>query len=591
MMTPDMFLKALSAAIGMLSRVRRSGPIQRGRSSVFFSHKPWILAVALCLAVSPRNAVLAADKTISLESLLDEMANRDQLAKSPAPDFRLKQASSYDKKQTAPNQDGWFANVDHDNWLRIEQNAGRNEYVLMDHNGPGVLVRYWAPDKRIVKRIFPQQPSTEKDSGTLRIYLDGQKTPALEGPEHDLLNGRGLLPFPWGHTSLSSVLSYLPIPYARSCKITVSYSSPKDRPFYYQFTYRAYPPNTPIRSFSMDQLNALKPRFDQVGKALVKAENPKTDRTVNLTATLPGGKEQSVDLPPGPAAVKLLTIRIKDLKSAAQTRQLILKLSFDGHETVWCPIGDFFGTGLGINPLRDWYRTVSDDGVMTCRWIMPYKENARLTLLNAGADPVAADVQLGTAAWSWDNRSLYFHSDWRYERDIPTRPFRDWNYLTVTGPGNYVGDTLTLHNPVERWWGEGDEKIYVDNETFPSMLGTGTEDYYGYSWGGQNIDFYEHPFHAQVRVAGANKSHRLVGPQKNSALGYSTETRVRVLDTIPFDRALKLDMEVWHQDMNAKMEYAVATYWYGPASSYANGIRDATVAAQLPAGLNDPHSK
>jgi hypothetical protein len=47
-------------------------------------------------------------------------------------------------------------------------------------------------------------------------------------------------------------------------------------------------------------------------------------------------------------------------------------------------------------------------------------------------------------------------------------------------------------NPVTIWWGEGDEKIWVDGEAFPSIFGTGTEDYYAYSWGGKHTSFYEH---------------------------------------------------------------------------------------------------
>jgi hypothetical protein len=86
-MTPDLFLNPMPAA---------GGRIAHGRNRPLFTHISWILSVALCPAVSPRNAVLAAGMTISLESLTDEMTNRDQLAKSPAPDFRLKQASSYD---------------------------------------------------------------------------------------------------------------------------------------------------------------------------------------------------------------------------------------------------------------------------------------------------------------------------------------------------------------------------------------------------------------------------------------------------------------------------------------------------------------
>ena len=73
-------------------------------------------------------------------------------------------------------------------------------------------------------------------------------------------------------------------------------------------------------------------------------------------------------------------------------------------------------------------------------------------------------MEATTGAWKWDERSLYFNASWRGQYPVPTRPYSDWNYVTLKGRGVYVGDTLTIMNPVERWWGEGDEKIWVDGE-------------------------------------------------------------------------------------------------------------------------------
>ena len=79
------------------------------------------------------------------------------------------------------------------------------------------------------------------------------------------------------------------------------------------------------------------------------------------------------------------------------------------------------------------------------------------------------------------------------------QPSSDWNYITIDGQGVYAGDTLAVMNPEADWWGEGDEKIWVDGEEFRSHFGTGTEDYYGYAYGGGSTDLYQKPFHAQVR--------------------------------------------------------------------------------------------
>ena len=145
----------------------------------------------------------------------------------------------------------------------------------------------------------------------------------------------------------------------------------------------------------------------------------------------------------------------------------MLKIEFDGKETVWTPIGPFFGSGLGLHPFKGWYRTVAEDGTMSCRWVMPYQKSGKVTLVNLGDKPVDAELKVLTGKWSWDDRSMYFHAGWRGQYPLPTRPYSDWNYITTKGRGIYVGDTLTIMNPTETWWGEGDEKIYVDGEDLP----------------------------------------------------------------------------------------------------------------------------
>jgi hypothetical protein len=159
---------------------------------------------------------------------------------------------------------------------------------------------------------------------------------------------------------------------------------------------------------------------------------------------------------------------------------------------------------------------------------------------------------------------MHFHAAWRQYTKIHTGTnkrqdqrsgARDVNYVSVTGQGVYVGDTLTLFNGADAWWGEGDEKIYVDGEAFPSHFGTGTEDYYGYAW--CRPAAFSAPFHAQPEGGG------------NMASGLSVNSRYRALDAIPFARSLKLDMELWHW-RDTYMDYAPTTFWYARPGASAN---------------------
>ena len=83
-------------------------------------------------------------QTVNLASLLDEMINRDNLARFPAPAYTCRQASSYDRGTVAPDKPGWFANADRSQFVRVEEKDGRKEFVLMDQDGPGAIVRFWA---------------------------------------------------------------------------------------------------------------------------------------------------------------------------------------------------------------------------------------------------------------------------------------------------------------------------------------------------------------------------------------------------------------------------------------------------------------
>jgi hypothetical protein len=153
---------------------------------------------------------------------------------------------------------------------------------------------------------------------------------------------------------------------------------------------------------------------------------------------------------------------------------------------------------------------------------------------------------------------MHFGASWHQFTKIFTRPGVsdtnpgdpfDINYIELTGEGLYVGDALTLFNTAYIWWGEGDEKIFVDREKFPSHIGTGTEDYYGYAWGGRSDKFSNHPFIAQPDATGDSKP------------GYVVNIRQRVLDVIPFKEHLKFDMELWHWQPTF-INYAPTCFYY-----------------------------
>ena len=527
-----------------------------------------LLPFAVVLAATfivPRSA--ESSDPVTIESLLTEMVDRDSLARFPEINFRLKQHSSYNRASVSPDDEqGWFANGDFNkgkkakNFIRIEENNGRKEWVMMDHQGPGAIVRSWQPFRATPKNKI------------LRIYLDGSDEPVIEGNPHSLFNGEGMIPFPLSHTSLLSAVNFFPIPYAKSCKVTMS-----ELPYFFIFTFREYDKGTPVKTFTMGDFEAALPLATGTGKTLLdpgsgtrqKFRDSAVSKVLTTSATLNSQEETSIDLPNGVAAIRELSVKLGSYDDPNVTRQVVLKIEFDGKETVWCPIGDFFGSGIGLNPVQGWSRTVADDGTMSARWVMPYQQDGKITLLNLSGATIDAELNVRTSVWDWDERSMYFHAGWRGQYPVPTQPRSDWNYITAKGRGVYVADTLTIMNPQPSWWGEGDAKIWVDAEDFPSLFGTGTEDYYAYSWGGVSTDFYEHPFHAQPFSFRYNKLNRKQKAGERDTRGFSTESRSRALDTIPFESSLQLDMEVW-SGADCDMGYQVGVMWYGFAETTSN---------------------
>ena len=494
-----------------------------------------ICAVALLAAT-------CAHADVTLESLLGEMTDYAAVALWPEPEFTCKQASSYDRGTVAPDKPGWFANSDQNQFIRTETTQGRTEKVMLDADGPGCIVRFWLTTDR-------------NKQGVLRFYLDGAAEPALAFPAYDLLSGDLKIgppliqPHPgYRPDSNGGNNCYLPIPYARHCKITWEEGGQSAR--YYQINYRTYAAGTAVQTFSRAALEAARPTIERVNKALLAPQDEPQGQTITKETELAAGGEHALRLPPGPAAVRRLELRVPAgqlVSSERALRSLVLQMTCDGENTVWCPVSDFFGSGVGLNHLQSWYRTVLTNGTMVCRWVMPYQREARITLANLAEQPIRVSLRATLGPWSWDDRSMHFHAVWRYEAGLRTLPHRDWNFVKLAGRGVYMGDTLALFNPIATWYGEGDEKIWVDGESFPSHVGTGTEDYYGYSYAPQPA--HQTPFCGEPRI------------DQPMTQGHNTSTRTRNLDGIPFHRSLQFDIELisWKP---TTLTYAATTYWY-----------------------------
>ena len=161
---------------------------------------------------------------------------------------------------------------------------------------------------------------------------------------------------------------------------------------------------------------------------------------------------------------------------------MLLKISFDGEESIATPLGDFFGSAPGVNAYQNLFFSVEANGRMTSRLLMPFRKSMRLSLANAGPIPYEVELRLRIGKRRFTDRSYLLRAQWgTLTRE--TWPFFDVDFLKTTGEGKVVGTVYQIANPVLIWWGEGDQKVFIDGESFPSTFGTGTEDDYGMAYG------------------------------------------------------------------------------------------------------------
>ncbi len=513
-----------------------------------------VIVIALIL-VGARDA----SAQVSLESLLNAMTDLDALTRVPNPAYTVKQSSSFDRfSQNAEHtSEDWFANEDRGNFLRSEERNGATEWVMMDAGGPGAIVRIWS--------------ANPIDAGIVRIYLDHDTSPVIEMPFADLLSGQSA-PFvqPIAGVRGAGWNSYFPIPYSEHCKVTASKPG-----FFYHINYRTYDDGVRVASFPREvpaeALNRIRDVAELLANPIGTPPSPARSETRSLTYRVEPGAERAEVLSQDGSAICAMEVRVTADDVAVALRKCVLTIAFDDatQPQVHVPLGDFFGTAPGANAYASLPMAVLNDGTLTSAWVMPFQRSARIAIRNTSGAPVQIDAEIGFGEYKWTDRSMYFHANWRGEYPVPTRPRRDWTLVDIEGAGRFVGTMMHVVNPVLLWWGEGDEKIYVDHEAFPSHFGTGTEDYFGYAWCSP-VPF-THAYHNQPRCD---------GPQN---YGHTCVSRFHILDNIPFTEAFRFDMEIWHA-WNCEIALAATTYWYAlpGATSKPEKINDADLVIVTP---------
>ncbi len=483
-----------------------------------------------------------AAQSLSYVDLVQRLTDLKGLARLPAAGEKCAQWSSYDRRSqydaTTGQYVGWDANGDGDGIIRKEG----NQLVLAEMQGPGCIWRIWS--------------ATPKE-GHVRIYLDGASEPAVDLPFVGYFDRKNE-PFTRPalvHTVAHGWNIYTPIPYQKSCKVVAD----PGWGLYYHFTYSTFAPGTRVPTFKRELSPPEMAALDRANDILThcgpeSASEPAKGTLLRKVVEAPSGKTVTVAKLEGARAISELRVKIDAPAAPADRdffRELALQIKWDGESapSVWAPLGDFFGTAPGANAYRSLPMGLTSDGWWYCKWHMPFAKSALLELANEGKSQPEIRFEithtpLPSPLQQWGR----FHAKWHRDTGAPSEPERaiDWRFLQTQGTGRFVGLMLHIWNPRGGWWGEGDEKFFVDGEKFPSTFGTGSEDYFGYAWSSPNL--FQHAYHNQTRNDGQSRGHVSVN-------------RWHIADSVPFHQSFEGCIEKYFPNQRPTL-YAATTYWY-----------------------------
>jgi hypothetical protein len=248
-------------------------------------------------------------------------------------------------------------------------------------------------------------------------------------------------------------------------------------------------------------------------------------------------------------------------------RYSILRIYWDDQEqpSVECPVGDFFAAGWGkYAQLSSLAVCVNPGSAFNCYWEMPFRKRCRMTLTNLADEHMVLYYQVNYTLTEVPAECAYLHAQWRRANPLPYKQV----YTIVDGirgQGQYVGTYLAWGVNNTGWWGEGEIKFFMDGDsTFPTICGTGTEDYFCGSYGFENP--YTHQY--QEYTTPYAGMHQVIRPdglyQSQMRFGLY---RWHIMDPIRFQSDLRVTIQAlgWRSGgryLPLQDDIASVAFWY-----------------------------
>ena len=251
-------------------------------------------------------------------------------------------------------------------------------------------------------------------------------------------------------------------------------------------------------------------------------------------------------------------------------RNQIIRFYWDDSDvpSVECPLGDFFASGWGrYAPVNSLAVCVNPGSAFNCYWTMPFRKNCRVTLENRNDEQVTVYYQITYTLRPVLEEEGYFHAQFRRVNPLPYKT--DFTILDgVAGKGQYVGTYMAWGSNNCGWWGEGEIKFFLDGDKeYPTICGTGTEDYFcgSYNFENQETHEYEEFSTAYCGLPQVIRPDQLYDSQMRFGM-----YRWHINDPIYFKKDIKITMQAlgWRSDrryLPLQDDIASVAYWYQDA--------------------------
>lgn len=264
----------------------------------------------------------------------------------------------------------------------------------------------------------------------------------------------------------------------------------------------------------------------------------------------------------GPGAVQHIW-----MTPTGRWRFSVLRFYWDGEQTpsIECPVGDFFASGWGkYAQISSLAVAVNPGSAFNSYWVMPFRRSCRITMENVDTEPMTLYYQVTYTLTEIPEDAAYLHAQFRRTNPLPYK--QDYVILDgVRGQGHYVGTYMAWGVHSTGWWGEGEIKFFMDGDSeFPTLCGTGTEDYFCGSYNFENRDTKQYqefttPYSGLpqvIRPDGIYQSQQRFGLY-----------RWHIMDPIRFESDLRVTIQAlgWRSGgryLPLQDDIASVAYWY-----------------------------